>query len=347
VLSAAGVSGARRRGAAVERVLSRRGDVWVSETQRSRMLGSALTVIFEHGYGEMSVSRVTAGAGVSRRTFYDLFRDREDCFLAVFDEAVVRAREVLLDGYASGEGWAAGVRGGLHALLAFLDREPGVRSLLVVDALRAGPRVQERRSEILGELSGALHRTGSLARDGRAELPALTGEGVTGAVLGVIHTRVMSKRPGRMLDLLNALMGVVVLPYLGPEAAQGELSHPEPRVTRSRPAPVAARGRLGDPLSALPMRITYRTLLVLATIGDRPGASNRQIADVAGIRDQGQISKLLTRLQSRGLIENRSPGQPSGEPNRWQLTSHGQQVAQALRSTPDPQRSDSSKETHR
>jgi AcrR family transcriptional regulator/DNA-binding MarR family transcriptional regulator len=314
----------------VERVLSRRGDVLVSETQRSRMLGSAIEIISEHGYGEMSVSRVTAGAGVSRRTFYDLFQDREDCFLAVFDETVARAREAMLPGYEAELSWEARVRGALQALLSLLDGEPGVRNLLVVDALRAGPRVQRRRAEILVELSRALHRTGTRARDGHGVLPALTGEGVVGAVLGVIHTRSLSKRPGQMVSLLNELMGVIVLAYLGPEAAQRELAHPEPRVPRPRRTPTMQRSRPGDPLAGLPMRITYRTLLVLTTVGATPDASNRQIADQAGVSDPGQISKLLARLQSLGLIENTSPGQPSGEPNRWRLTSHGAQVANAL-----------------
>lgn len=335
VLSAAGLPVSRRRGAVVGGVLSRRGGVLVSETQRSRMLGSAMAVISEHGYSEMSVTRVTTGAGVSRRTFYDLFADREDCLLAVFEEAVDRAREEMLQGCEGESDWGAQVRGALQALLTLLDREPGVRRLLVVDALKAGPRVQERRAEVLAELGRALHQTGSRARDGQGELPPLTGEGVTGAVLGVIHTRLLGKRPGRMLGLLNSLMSVVVLPYLGAEAAQLELSHPEPRIPRSRPAPVVHNARPGAALSSLPMRVTYRTLLVLSAVGEQPGASNRQIADGAGITDPGQISKLLARLQALELIQNTSPGQPSGEPNRWQLTTHGQHITQALNTAAD------------
>ncbi len=308
------------------------------------MLRSAVQVIAEHGYGEMSVARVTGAAGVSRRTFYDLFRDREDCFLAAFDDSVAQARELMLQAYAGERGWEAQVRAALLALLLLLDREPGVRSLLVVDALRAGPRVQGRRAEILAELSQALHGTGSGARRGRGDLPGLTGEGVTGAVLGVIHTRLLSKRPGRMSALLNPLMGVIVLPYLGSDAAARELSRPEPSVPRSRPQQVTRRSRRGDPLAGLPMRITYRTLLVLAAVGEEPGASNRQIADEAGVTDQGQISKLLARLQSLGLIENTAPGQPSGEPNQWRLTAQGQRVRQALQAASSTRQSNGSLE---
>jgi AcrR family transcriptional regulator/DNA-binding MarR family transcriptional regulator len=299
--------------------------VLVSQTQRSRMLSSAVQVISEYGYSEMSVARITSGAGVSRRTFYDLFQDREDCFLAAFEDAVVCARVLVLTGYESERGWREQTRAALLALLAFLDREPGVRSLLVIDALKAGPRVQERRSLLLEELSSVLHDQGSRAKAG-SDLPALTGEGVTGAVLGVIHTRLLAKRSGSLVELLNPLMGLIVLPYLGPAAARAELARPAPKVPATRQI---RRSRPGDPLAGLPMRITYRTLVVLAVIAEHAGASNRWIADQAGIADQGQISKLLTRLEGLGLIENSGEGQPSGEPNAWHLTPRGEQVQQA------------------
>jgi AcrR family transcriptional regulator len=294
------------------------------------MLSSAIAVVSEHGYGEMSVARVATGAGVSRRTFYDLFEDREDCFLAAFDETVARARMLVLEGYASEHAWEARVRAALLAFLSFLDREPELRSLLVVDALRAGPRVQGRRAEVLAELSMALHQTGLEARGELGVLPELTGEGVTGAVLGVIHTRLSSGRPGRTLTLLNPLMGVILLPYLGSEAAQRELAHPEPNSRRSGSQGTEQEAALRAPLAGLPMRVTYRTLLVLSAVAGAPGASNREVADRAGVTDQGQISKLLARLQGIGLVENTSPGQPSGAANQWQLTPRGLKVEQAL-----------------
>jgi AcrR family transcriptional regulator len=327
VVSPVGVS-RRRRGDGAG-VLSRRGDILVSQTQRSRMLNSAVAVISEHGYDEMSVSRITGTAGVSRRTFYDLFEDREDCFLAAFEEALLRARGLALAGYAQPGSWPERVRSALLDLLRFLDQEPGMRSLLILDALKAGPRVGARRVEALGELSRALHESGSRTKTARV-LPPLTGEGVVGAVLGVIHTRLLAERPGAMLELLNPLMAMIVLPYLGHAAAQRELERPTPKAPRSTPKKPLLNGRAGDPLVGLPMRITHRTLLVLAAIGEHPGVSNRQVAGLAGVTDQGQISKLLARLERLGLVENTGGEQPSGEPNRWCLTPRGLQVQQAI-----------------
>jgi DNA-binding MarR family transcriptional regulator len=78
------------------------------------------------------------------------------------------------------------------------------------------------------------------------------------------------------------------------------------------------------------MRLTYRTLMVLSAIGMEPGASNRRVGEAAGVHDQGQISKLLGRLEKLGLIHNIGNGQPRGEPNAWTLTPRGQEVAQAF-----------------
>jgi DNA-binding MarR family transcriptional regulator len=73
----------------------------------------------------------------------------------------------------------------------------------------------------------------------------------------------------------------------------------------------------------LDMQLTYRTGRVLSAIAQYPGASNRQVADAAGISDQGQISKLLKRLEGLGLIENSCVGQTGGVANAWRLTAKG------------------------
>lgn len=79
------------------------------------------------------------------------------------------------------------------------------------------------------------------------------------------------------------------------------------------------------------MRITYRTLRALSVIGEHPGMSNRAVADRAGVADQGQMSKLLARLERLGLVRNAAEGYPTGVPNEWCLTSRGEEVERATR----------------
>jgi hypothetical protein len=70
---------------------------------------------------------------------------------------------------------------------------------------------------------------------------------------------------------------------------------------------------------------------VLECVAEQPGISNRAVADRAGISDQGQISKLMARLERLGLTANTGAGHAKGEPNAWRLTPVGQQEAQRLR----------------
>ena len=124
-------------------------------------------------------------------------------------------------------------------------------------------------------------------------------------------------------------MSMIVLPYLGADAASSELRRPaiEPRPDSRRPR--TARSR--DPLDGLNMRLTHRTVRVLMVIAEHPGASNREIAEGSGIADQGQISKLLTRLARLKLVENTGDGQEKGASNAWHLTARGEQVERATR----------------
>jgi len=79
------------------------------------------------------------------------------------------------------------------------------------------------------------------------------------------------------------------------------------------------------------MRITYRTRRVLEVVAERAGRSNRVIAARAGVSDEGQVSRLLARLQGFGLVENTGRGQAGGAPNAWRLTAKGTAVERALR----------------
>ena len=310
----------------------REGSAQVTEVQRTRMLSATVQVVGELGYEKMSVARVTARAGVSRRTFYDLFDDREECFLEAFLESVARARVLVCEAAAGERDWRGRVRAGLAALLEFFADEPLAGRVIVVDALKAGPAVLQRRAELVAELIAVVEGGRAQVRGGR-EVAPLTGEGVVGAVLAVVHARLSGQgggaRSGRdaraLTELVNPLMAMIVLPYLGAAAAERELARPVITARRVRKQPA------GDPLGGLDMRLTYRTLRVLAAVAGSPGASNRAVAQAAEVSDQGQISKLLARLESLGLIANTGVGHLKGEPNAWELTGKGRAVEQAIR----------------
>ena len=283
----------------------------------------------ERGAANVTVAHIVDRAGVSRRTFYELFSDREDCFLAAFDEGVARVSRHVLDAYDAAARWEVRVRMALTALLDFLDVERGVGQLLVVGSLGAGPSALERRKHVLARMVSFIDEgrteagTGASARR-RVELPSLTAEGIVGGVLSVLHARLLDFEDESLLELTGPLMSMIVLPYLGTAAARRELARPVIVQERMR-KPVPA-----DPLRDVGMRLTYRTVRVLMAVAANPSSSNRELGLASGIGDQGQISKLLTRLGKLGLIVNTDAGQARGAPNAWVLTPKGTQIEQAI-----------------
>jgi DNA-binding MarR family transcriptional regulator len=212
----------------------------------------------------------------------------------------------------------------------FFDEEPALARLVLVEALGAGPRVLERRAEILDELAKIVDQ-GRLATNAGREPPEVVAEGVVGAVFAVLHTRALGEDGDeRFACLLGSLMNIVVLPYLGARAASRELSRQAPERRRAAPSRTT-QAQSRDPMAGLSMRLTYRTVRVLVVIGEHPGASNREIAERSGVSDQGQISKLLARLARLELVENTGDGQEKGGSNAWRLTPRGSRVERATR----------------
>jgi DNA-binding MarR family transcriptional regulator len=80
------------------------------------------------------------------------------------------------------------------------------------------------------------------------------------------------------------------------------------------------------------VRVTYLTAKVLEYLAESPGSSNRQIADRIGVVDEGQMSKLLTRIERLGLIENSGRAPIKSAPNAWTLTPRGVEAERAVRS---------------
>jgi AcrR family transcriptional regulator len=339
------------------------GEVRVREFQRARILAAMVEACGECSAANVSVAHVVERAGVSRRTFYELFDDREDCFLSAFDDAIARACRYVLDSYDPRARWVERVRGALVGLLAFLDCERGAGRLLIVDSLGAGTRALARRRDALAHAHALVDEGRRHAGAGR-ELPVLTAEGIVGGVLSVLHARLIEPcspapppnavglRAGRAPALrLPAGKTPAPVGFLetteGPEGApvgfvgltgslmsMVVLPYLGPAAARrelARPTPPAPSGPVTTgPLREPGMRLTYRTMRVLLAVAANPGGSNRQVADSSGITDQGQISKLLARLRGFGLVENTGASQLRGAPNSWVLTDHGWQVQATL-----------------
>jgi AcrR family transcriptional regulator len=286
-------------------------------------LQAAVVVATERGYDGMSSTAIAARAGVSRKTFYDLFAGREDCFLAVVEDTLAKLAALLVPAYETQSSWSGRLRATLGVLLAFLERESDAGALALSYLVGHGPSANDLRAQVL-ERGRALVDEGRAQAGARRELSPLAAELVLGALLAVIHAR-MRRSPRRLTTLVNPLMWMIVLPYLGPAAAGRELERAAP------PRPALPLTPASDPLRRLDMRLTYRTGRVLEAIAALPGASNAAIREQASVTDSGQISKLLARLAHLGLVENTGAGQPRGGANAWHLTSAGAELEAAIR----------------
>lgn len=323
------------------------------ELQRARIVRAiAREMAAREDPHAVTVADVVVRAGVSRHAFHDLYADIDEGLLDAFDWCLHVAGAEMYAAYSHESHWQDGVRAALTALLGLLDAEPALARLCIVYALGAGGPVLRRRMEAVDVLCEYVDR-GRLEASCRIEPPEMAAEGVVGAVLAVIHARLLAAGgqfdAPPLSDLLGPLMSLILLPYMGAAKASRELSRsagrsspgggPDRDAVEDRGAVEDAPGEGSLPstdvlVGELGMRLTYRTGLVLQTIGERPGASNREVANRAGVVDQGQISRLLSRLEGLGLIANRGAGAGGapgrGAANAWVLTSRGEQLARGV-----------------
>ncbi len=296
------------------------------DDERTRVFRALATAVSAQGGGSPSLADIAARAGISPRKLRGQFADVEACFLAAFEWCSEAVGGVMEQAYTGERSWLEAVRSALAAALEWIEREPDLARLWIVYALGAGPRVLRRRTEAIATLAGYIDR-GRLESRVRAEPPAITAEGVVGALLVVLQTRLLASTQEPSSELQGELMSLILLPYLGSAAARRELVRPGRSAVSRQPQPPAS-GRVV--LEGLGPRVTYRTARVLKAIAERPGSSNREIANRAEVVDQGQISKLLSRLESQGLIVNVGGGDVRGAPNAWELTLRGEQIQHAV-----------------
>ena len=305
----------------------------VAEIQRSRLLAAAVSVVDELGYDVVTVTHITQRAHVSRRTFYELFENREDCLAAMFEYTLAPIRAEILAAKLDGLLWRERTRLALWTILCFLDREPVLARVCVVQSLRGDQQVLERRTEVLAELARFVDEGRDESARGNSLAP-LTAEGLVGAAHSIVYTRLLRSEPEPLRALLGDLMGMLVLPYAGPEAARREQARALPELpatgrVKAEDAGESA-GPESDPLRDIPMRVTYRTACVLQGIAEQPGISTAKwpTGRVSQIRVRcpscsrawSGLALLPTRARDMSR-ERRTPGCSHRPGQRWRAAS--------------------------
>ena len=175
----------------------------VLASQRGRMLSAMAEAVAANTYGGTTVADVVAGAGVSRKTFYEHFRDKEECFLAAFDTGVDLLLEAIVQAQpAPGDTtWIGLARVRARAYLETLAREPAFARTFLIEVFAAGPRALERRAEVLRRCAQLFE---DLHEDARRQFPSLppVPEAIFVAAVGAINELVSDfAREGRTAEL--------------------------------------------------------------------------------------------------------------------------------------------------
>ena len=138
------------------------------ERQRARLLGSIVEIVAEGGYARTSIGELARSAGVSRGTFYELFADKEACFLAAFDrEAALLKRKVMSGQTDVSE---SSLLSAVESLVAFAAEQPRTFDFLFHEALLAGRQASDRRDELVRSMHELIKEAGLTAR---ADAPGL------------------------------------------------------------------------------------------------------------------------------------------------------------------------------
>jgi AcrR family transcriptional regulator len=270
------------------------------------------------------VQTVVAKTGVSESAFYEVFATLEECYRSAYKDGLERVAHAIAAADDDDRSWLGRLRARVVALLGFLDDEPAWGRMLVLEtAACEAPALEPRKQlhDVLIALLG-LDEDQSAILGSSARSSALTGELVAGGVLSVIRASMLEDDGTKLVELAPSLVSFIATQY----------GHP---ATTAEQARGSERARSTSRAAELPIRATHRTTLVLRAIARTPYSNNREIAQAAGLVDEGQTSKLLARLERQGVIENVGVGAARGEPNAWLLTESGRHVVDVINEGPN------------
>jgi AcrR family transcriptional regulator len=181
------------------------------EAHRRRAVAAMADAVGEQGYTGTTVEDILSRAGMSRRTFYQLFRNREECFLATYDAALGKAMERLAVAHGgNGRRWTGQVEAALEALFEYLASEPGLARVWLVEAPSLGAAGIERHERTMRQLAERLAGLRPDGGEGGANGQATVEfEASIGAVHRVVQARLLAGRADELPELAPHMARVV------------------------------------------------------------------------------------------------------------------------------------------
>lgn len=194
----------------------------VAASQRERMLDAMAEAVAAKGYPQATVADVVAGAGVSRKTFYQHFADKEKCFLAAYDAGVEQLLEAIMEAEATPGDWVQLMHSRVRAYLETLASAPAFARTFLLEVFAAGPRALARRAEVHRRFEQLFR---DLHAEARRELPSLPAvpdpiyTAAVGAINELVSGYVREGHTAELPELEQTLVDVQVALLLGREWA--------------------------------------------------------------------------------------------------------------------------------
>lgn len=185
----------------------------VAGIQRERLIDAFVQIVSERGYAHTTISRVTEGAGVTKKTFYAHFTDLDECFLAAYQRGMDILLGRMTEAYESAPSWPDGIHAALRTLLAALAREPRFARASLVEVNAAGPQVRQARIDNLARFR-AFFTDPSLP-----PVPVAVVDAIVGGVYSAIQVQMETGETEELPALLPPLTYFALLPLIGREAA--------------------------------------------------------------------------------------------------------------------------------
>jgi AcrR family transcriptional regulator len=189
---------------------------FVAENQRERLLNGVVEAVAEHGYNETTIGKITDAAKISRRTFYEYFSSKEECFLAAYEMIDAHVRGAMLAAGDPTEPWPAQVRDRLAALLEVLSRDLAVTRFFLVEPLAAGGEMAARYRDAMQLLAETIRPKSDLS-DMAVEV---RDQALMGGIATLISRRLNAGGVVRLDELLPDLVELTLAPYMGRDEAR-------------------------------------------------------------------------------------------------------------------------------
>lgn len=192
---------------------------FVVNSQRDRLLESMAAACAEKRYAEVSVADIVARARVSRSTFYEIFPDKEACFLAAYDAVLGRfVAEVIRAGRDPAMDWPDQIETGVETCLGFFAAEPAFARMCIIDMFSAGDSALARYRSAVRMLSAFVDR-GRRGMENGEEVPASVAGMIVGGAAVVIRAEIVADRTEMLPEVGPDLVYSILAAYMDRDEA--------------------------------------------------------------------------------------------------------------------------------